>query len=323
MDAEQNVIWCATFQLAWDELKAATNTDVLPVSNAEEVSARLDASTLAWADLPAGSAYAAAGRPEAPLLQEIAETLRQRFPDFDIPDWVLQPSPLDAYVAFAALETQTVFDPPYLQHDAPLAFTAGDGVEHSLRAFGVYGEAAEAHRPMLDQVEVLFQHRPEGSMQMEAFALDLAKDQDVEVIVAVVKPGETLAATLEELDRQVAQFALLEGYERARRLELTDSFLVPEMNWRLHHNFEELEGLDRIVLAGDGAGFWIEEASQVIGFTLDRSGAALRSSATIVFAAIPRHFIVDRPFLVVLRLRGAEHPFFVMWVANAELLNKY
>jgi hypothetical protein len=33
-------------------------------------------------------------------------------------------------------------------------------------------------------------------------------------------------------------------------------------------------------------------------------------------------FIFDRPFLIVVKKRGAEHPFFVMWVDNAELLCK-
>jgi hypothetical protein len=30
--------------------------------------------------------------------------------------------------------------------------------------------------------------------------------------------------------------------------------------------------------------------------------------------------VFDRPFLVYMQKRGAEQPFFVMWVDNAELL---
>jgi hypothetical protein len=32
--------------------------------------------------------------------------------------------------------------------------------------------------------------------------------------------------------------------------------------------------------------------------------------------------IFNRPFLVVMRRRSAEQPFFVMWVENTELLRK-
>jgi len=35
-----------------------------------------------------------------------------------------------------------------------------------------------------------------------------------------------------------------------------------------------------------------------------------------------RRFVFDKPFLIVMKKRGAERPFFVMWVANAELLCK-
>jgi hypothetical protein len=35
---------------------------------------------------------------------------------------------------------------------------------------------------------------------------------------------------------------------------------------------------------------------------------------------IPREFIVDRPFLIVIKRRSAEQPYFVAWIDNAELL---
>jgi hypothetical protein len=37
---------------------------------------------------------------------------------------------------------------------------------------------------------------------------------------------------------------------------------------------------------------------------------------------IPMYYLFDKPFLVYMKKRGAEHPFFVMWVDNAELLDK-
>jgi hypothetical protein len=34
----------------------------------------------------------------------------------------------------------------------------------------------------------------------------------------------------------------------------------------------------------------------------------------------PQRYAVDGPFLIYLQKHGAAHPFFVMWVDNAELL---
>ena len=36
----------------------------------------------------------------------------------------------------------------------------------------------------------------------------------------------------------------------------------------------------------------------------------------------PMDFIFSRPFIVYMKKRGCDQPFFVMWVDNAELLNK-
>jgi hypothetical protein len=64
----------------------------------------------------------------------------------------------------------------------------------------------------------------------------------------------------------------------------------------------------------------IVEALQTIEFRLDRCGAALESESKLAILAAPRYFDFNRPFLVYMQKRGAEHPFFVMWVDNAELL---
>lgn len=37
-------------------------------------------------------------------------------------------------------------------------------------------------------------------------------------------------------------------------------------------------------------------------------------------AAIPRKFIVDRPFLIVMKRRTAKEPYFVARIENVELL---
>jgi hypothetical protein len=71
----------------------------------------------------------------------------------------------------------------------------------------------------------------------------------------------------------------------------------------------------------------IKSAIQAIDFSLDKSGAAISSEASIGVTKKaedfrPRKFSFDRPFFVIMKKRDAEHPFFVMWVENDELLQK-
>jgi hypothetical protein len=65
----------------------------------------------------------------------------------------------------------------------------------------------------------------------------------------------------------------------------------------------------------------VSKALQIISFRLDRSGVILESEAIFAaFEAMPREFILNKPFLIYLKKRDTEQPFFVMWVDNAELL---
>lgn len=98
-----------------------------------------------------------------------------------------------------------------------------------------------------------------------------------------------------------------------------DVLMVPEMFWEIDHRFDELIGK---VVANANPAMPIIEARQAIKFKLDRCGAMLESEAMIAVAAIPRYFIFNRPFLVYIKKRDSEQPFFVMWVDNAELLNR-
>jgi hypothetical protein len=110
-----------------------------------------------------------------------------------------------------------------------------------------------------------------------------------------------------------------------RKLGIADVLLVPNVFFKLDHRFTELEGFDKIVLNAIGRGLYVREAFQMLDFRLDRSGAELESEAAIAVKCEGRPPpIFNRPFLIVMRKRGSStrpgHPFFVMWVDNAELL---
>jgi hypothetical protein len=114
------------------------------------------------------------------------------------------------------------------------------------------------------------------------------------------------------------------------------TLLVPNMDWRVEHHFRELEGPDRILLnpafQKDPAPHFLSVAFQFIQFKMDKTGAAVESGAYVESQLLnghdekedlnPDHFHFDRPFLIVMKKRDAQHPFFVMWVDNAELLCK-
>jgi hypothetical protein len=58
---------------------------------------------------------------------------------------------------------------------------------------------------------------------------------------------------------------------------------------------------------------------------MDRSGVKIVSKSFIIVykSYLSGHkLIFDGPFLIIMKKRNAENPFFVMWVDNSELLCK-
>ena len=104
-------------------------------------------------------------------------------------------------------------------------------------------------------------------------------------------------------------------------MQAIDLLAIPNVLFSVNHEFVELQGGDKIIEnPGEFQGLFILKAGQSIRFRLDRSGATVTSEAQTYPAAIPREFIVDRPFLIVIKRRSAEQPYFVAWIDNAELL---
>jgi hypothetical protein len=137
--------------------------------------------------------------------------------------------------------------------------------------------------------------------------------------LARVKPAETLAATLADVRKKIAETP---APDFASRLHPRDTVLIPNMNWTITHRFKELEGRDKRFRNPALRELYLDTALQMIRFRLDKGGADLASEAKVFVKPGASFFHVNRPFLVCMKKRDARCPFFVMWVDNAELLCK-
>src|SRR5262249_10353266 len=128
------------------------------------------------------------------------------------------------------------------------------------------------------------------------YALDLCKDsQPNQIVLACLPRGATLADTL--IDHQkLMNTKPLENYWEDRRFRRDDELRVPNMHWRIRHDFAEL--LQHSFLNDPIKGLWIDTAVQYIEFSLDRSGAELWSESAIHGKGGPREFFFDKPFLL-------------------------
>jgi len=99
--------------------------------------------------------------------------------------------------------------------------------------------------------------------------------------------------------------------------------IIPVVSLDVHRRYTELTGRH---LKNDGfTSLFVTEASQGIRFRLDETGAKLSSEAEFAIGAEldqPRHFVFDKPFLLYLKQKDGNAPYFAIWIETAEMLEK-
>ncbi len=316
--AGRNAIWCSSFQLAWNEIRDNVIGAPLDVVGAEELADRLNKAPHRAGDLEPGSCYAAGGWIRDGIVERIEREMGAKFPRRELLDF-RSIEDMGGILAYSYLTANVPFRHPFRQLDDGFTFTDSQRAETLVAGFGLWEAFLSRYEKIREQVEILYvgwedPNRPWGPMK--EYALDLCRhSKPYQVVVAVVEPKGSLAETYEHVQRGMEQFGKQRDYNHARWFQGGDDLRVPDMFWRIDHRFTELVGKTVANVSMP-----IVEAMQTIEFRLDRSGAMLESVAFMAIAAAPREFLFNRPFLVYMKKRDAQRPFFVMWVDNAELL---
>ncbi len=287
-----------------------TNSAISP-----EVAFALDKAVDPRPHIPKESLYVAAGWNHKGIIDQIRRDLSQKFPTKAQPTFPgILPNSL---VAYAYLEANVKFSLPYFQNREPMVFTDGAGKKTELSSFGIRYEDEYAYFELRQQPAILFEAWDEEYNLTEC-VVDLDHtSQPNQIILAFMEPKPSLAEMLAAVEDRISR----KKEEGHTGIGPNDVLLVPDMVWRITHHFAELEGqeLTNAKLKGQ----IIDVAQQDIQFRLDRSGAELKSEAKIYALPIPTYYVFNRPFILYMKKRGAEMPYFVMWIENAELLNKW
>jgi hypothetical protein len=240
--------------------------------------------------------------------KKIRGDMGSRFPDVRIPDFIQEGS---VAAAFAYLRASLNFGFPY--YDKPqLAFCDASGKVTAVRCFGLQKEEEWGAEDTRKQIRVLFARTaddgPMGSVS--EFALDLDRESKPnQLIVAKIPRGKTLREMIAGIQKRETQFESRKG---SGRFGDADYLAVPEMSWRIEHNFKELEGPSRTLTGGALTGMYIDPAYQILEFKLNKGGAQLESQAGMAMKGLPTLYLLNRPFLLYMQKRGAGQPYFAM-----------
>jgi hypothetical protein len=316
----KNVLWCSTFQLAWNEGCRSASGDIHLDAEPPMVSI-LNKKNAKATDLDPNSCVAMAGAVDAGIIPRIRQELDRKFhgqasPDLlDNMDREIKGMP-DAWLMYAYLFRDLPFEHVFERLKKPLAFGSAQ-----VASFGLSSETPHWHQPA-GQVSVLDYGNDDD------FILKLwPKEQGESILLAKITPAETIEKTISNIRKRIAAPA---SKHVEPEVSCEEPLAIPILNFDLWREYVELEA-KKITTPGSVKDMKIFRALQSIRFRLDERGAVLKSeaagavpkSAAQPWPPKPRHFIFDKPFLILLERTGAAQPYFALWVDNAELLVPY
>ncbi len=305
----KNLLYCATFQVAWNEFIDTVIREPVIVEGdlllVRMLNKKFGGSTL----IPGNSSIAAAGFEGEGTVERIRSQSPAKFRT-DPLEYISPGEPGDSLV-YACLRKECSFGIEFEKLPRALLFNNDDPV----RAFGIQRYTFDVpHQDLAAQVAV-FSYNNEND-----FVIGLKpRDPDDEIILAKMKPRGTLLETVNQVILRVSSpypTALFEG----------ETVQIPGFDFEIIHYFSEL--MNKRLLNREFDEKNLDRMIQTVRFKLNEKGPLLSTDAVsgkktpMTLETEPRRFVFDAPFLLIIRQKPCPQPYFVMWVENTELMCK-
>ncbi|MGZ5545339.1 MAG: serpin family protein [Limisphaerales bacterium] len=308
----KNVLWCGTFQLAWNEACRLTGGDLQFEIGNPTISV-LNKHSFTRESLDDSCYIALAGFVKDGIHDKIRRAFEQKFhgafkPRF-IPDEDITKRS-QGFVAYACLYKNLSFPLPFERLDETLKF---GGVHVSAFGMGRFNASLEKIYP---QVLIL------DYQNEDDFVIELKTKSDGDrLILAKLSPKFNLSDIVASVAKRIAAAHI-------ETAATNDLLLVPRIKLDLTRKYSEIENL-RLIPKGTNISkhLYLLSAVQNTVFEMSEKGVELKSEASMAFGCakeqdpVPKHkMIFDKPFLILMQQRTAKSPYFAFWVDNSEAL---
>ncbi len=303
--SEPNRVWVGTFQLVWNDFMDNIVKGPVQFKRKRSTLAKaLNKRSFTSNELSENAYYKVSGEVSLDLRKKIESEIRKKFNEkSDILgsiNWVPEPG---KYLVYAMLKKDFKF---------AVAFDKLKP-ENGLQYFGITPKSSEAVR---EQVSVLFYNsKADFAVKIRTAGSFGASGVD-EVYLYRTDSDENFEKLYERM--------LSVPYDGFTMLLPKDELKVPDINMYVFKSFDELTG--HKIKGTDG--LMISDAMETIEFKMNNSGVKLKSEAAIVTTrsaialAKPRLFYFDNTFVLFLKERGKDKPYFALRVADPAVINK-
>lgn len=286
---DKNSVYCVTLLYAWDEVRKVINEPLEIQKEAKDLTLLNDSKS--YVNVLQPDEYSASGTVDENLIMARAE-FKKSLP----------------------------FEVKLESFDKELKFNNA-----IVPAFGVNGYS---NYELIRSVDILY-YKNDNHFIVKL----IPTDENHEIILFKSEQKYLTMAAMNE----AAQQLIKKGKEERQNEKLSwkyyfqyeDELMIPKFSFNIETNYSTLEG-QRFKTPNQG--FEITKAWQRTAFILDEFGAEIESEAEMETATQeaqeeyekprPKKMLFDKPFFTMLKRTDAEFPYFVMWTANTELMQK-
>lgn len=299
-----NVVYTSSFHMAWKMLQNKILKEEVKTAHHIPLAEYLNNSQPAVID--ERHSVSISGFVSDGVISEINDALRNKFnSSVELSEYSDKPSNIICYSFF---KKALIFKTKFETFSQPFPFYS-EGNQYDVECFGIWTAGrSEQHQGIRELVKVIDFHNTADFI----VSIGNPGDKD-ELIIAVVKPDETLNRTVEAVFERIK-------YSVSSELVDNDRLVIPKVMLGISQKYTELYGVH---LKNKGfEDYFFAEAMHDVNFTLNESGAFADSEAKLVLkkGPGPRTMMINRPFLLMMREKTADAPYLAVWIVNPELL---
>lgn len=335
INTHENLIFCSTFQMVWNEMCNKYADGPLEIPEAPMFTDNLNKLYKQPALIDAESYIAMSGLGKENIVKKINQTVKKRFghlTDEELPPELKDKLRPNDILAFSYLYKNLEFDESF-ENIKPIAMTINNNV-FLADAFGIIGDHGK--EKLYKQVKIkYFNDKNNAINSPKGIILSLITNSSTdELIISDITISGTLFDNYKKINELIKANADLNISNNNNIVHINkyDAFsinklAIPKLNFNIFHEFIEFKNkiiLNRSLKKYNDVTI-IDSAIQKIALKLDEKGVKLMSYAKFVFkgaAYKSKQIIIKCPFIIILKNKDKDYPYFMSYVCNNEVLVK-
>ncbi len=337
--SETSDVWTPTFQLCWNELADFLKTDIVNFAGkTPELAEELNKKKFTKDDLNEKDYYISVSKQTLKHKKEIEKAIKQKFNETsDILDQFKFPNVQDDKTDLWFIYSILIKNFPFVSHFEVLEpdfFNNKEDVKY--KYFGSLPEKKVKDPELLNSITELFY------VNDDDFALKIEDQTGTEEMILYLTDSDK---SFDEIYSEIKEKSnKKEEYRQKRTEEIKAKYDYPvEITYKNYYKYPYLEidetlNFDKalaqkIIISKDGEEYIIEKTMQTIKFKMNEEGAKLKSEAAISFRknamapvmdkiTILNKYYFDRPFVIFLKEKGKDKPYFAARINDGKYLVK-